>query len=510
MKLKKLLSSLLSTNAAFVILLLLQIFFLLFMVTSLGERFVMIYFLLIVLDVVLMVYITNKNEPISYRMAWIVAISVFPLFGGVSYLFLKLSQQFPKSLDMRNQKQSKELLVQEKSVIDELSAVCPDSLNLARYIADYGLYPVYRNTDTRYFSLGEAQFDELVAELEKAEHFIFLEFFIISKGYMFDTISELLIRKAKEGVDVRLMYDGIGTGMLNSVKPFRNLQENGVKCKVFNPFRPMISSVQNNRDHRKIVVIDGHTAFNGGTNLADEYINRKERFGHWKDTAIVVRGEAVWNYTVMFLQLWGKAESDEIRRFLPPETEHGTQAESEGFIQPFSDSPLDEEPVGKRVYLELISNARNYVCITTPYLILDEEMTNALGFAAKKGVDVRIITPHIPDKWYVHMIAWNNYERLTAMGVKIYEYTPGFIHAKTCVADGVTAVVGTINFDYRSFYLHFECGSVLYDVPVIKEIAADFEKTVQVSHLITAEECAGRSVTKKIAGAILNIFAPLL
>ncbi len=510
MKLKKLLSSLLSTNAAFVILLLLQIFFLLFMVTRLGESFVQVYFLLIVLDIVLMVYITNKNEPISYRMAWIVAISIFPLFGGVSYLYLKLTQQFPKSLDMRNQKQSRELLVQDKAVLEEISAVCPDSLNLARYIADYGLYPVYRNTETKYFRLGEMQFEELISAIEKAERFIFLEFFIISKGYMFDTVSDLLIRKAKAGVDVRLMYDGIGTGMLNSVKPFRKLEENGVKCKVFNPFRPMISSVQNNRDHRKIVIIDGHTAFNGGTNLADEYINRRERFGHWKDTAIAVHGEAVWNYTVMFLQLWEKAESAEVLKFLPPQSAELSAVATDGFIQPFSDSPLDEEPVGKRAYLELISNARNYVCITTPYLILDEEMTNALGFAAKKGVNVRIITPHIPDKWYVHMIAWNNYERLTAMGVKIYEYTPGFIHAKTCVADGLTAVVGTINFDYRSFYLHFECGSVLYQTSVIKDIVNDFEATAEVSHLITAEECAERSVVKKIAGAILNIFAPLL
>jgi cardiolipin synthase len=272
----------------------------------------------------------------------------------------------------------------------------------------------------------------------------------------------------------------------------------------------MISSVQNNRDHRKIVIIDGHTAFNGGTNLADEYINRKERFGHWKDTAVMIRGEAVWNYTVMFLQLWEKSESKEIRRFAPVIKADAVPAVSDGFVQPFSDSPLDEEPVGKSVYLELINNARSCVCITTPYLILDEEMTNALGFAAKKGVDVRIITPHIPDKWYVHMIAWNNYSRLTAMGVKIYEYTPGFIHAKTCIADGTSAVVGTINFDYRSFYLHFECGSVLYNSSVIGDIYADFERTAAVSELITAEACEKRSVYKKIAGAILNIFAPLL
>jgi cardiolipin synthase len=327
---------------------------------------------------------------------------------------------------------------------------------------------------------------------------------------MFDTISNLLIKKAAEGVEIRLMYDGIGTGMLNSVKPFRNLAANGIKCKVFNPFRPMISSVQNNRDHRKIVIIDGITAFNGGTNIGDEYINRMERFGHWKDTAVMIRGNAVWNYTVMFLQLWEKAENSELLKFSPKLPQYLSMAAGDGFVQPFSDSPLDEEPVGKRVYLELINNAREYVCITTPYLILDEEMTNALGFAAKKGVDVRIITPHIPDKWYVHMIAWNNYAQLTAMGVKIYEYTPGFIHAKTCVADGKTALVGTINFDYRSFYLHFECGSVLYECSVIKEMVKDFDKTAELSQLITMEDCESRSVFKRIAGAFLNMFAPLL
>ncbi len=510
MKLKKLLSSVLSTNAAFVILLLLQIAFLMLSVMSLGDRFYFVYFALIILDIILAVYITNKNEPISYRMAWIIIISFFPVMGGISYLFLKLTQQFPKSLDSRNQKQTKELLMQDSDVMEELSAICPDALNLARYVTDYGMYPVYRSFHTEYFPLGEVQFERLIEEIETAKHFIFLEFFIITEGYMFDTISKLLIKKASEGVDVRLMYDGIGTGMLNSVKPFRNLENNGIKCKVFNPFRPMISSVQNNRDHRKIVIIDGHTAFNGGTNLADEYINRKERFGHWKDTAIMIRGQAVWNYTVMFLQLWGKAENSDILKFKPEMPQYLSMLSNDGFIQPFSDSPLDEEPVGKRVYLELINNAREYVCITTPYLILDEEMTNALGFAAKKGVDVRIITPHIPDKWYVHMIAWNNYAHLTAMGVKIYEYTPGFIHAKTCVADGKTALVGTINFDFRSFYLHFECGSVLYECSVIKDIVKDFEKTVNVSQLITIDDCEKRSLFKRAAGAILNMFAPLL
>lgn len=511
MKLKKILNTLLSRNAAFVLLLLFQIGFLLLAVLTIGERFYALYFALIALDIILAVCITNGKDPISYRVVWIIMISVFPLLGGVTYLFIKFSQRFPKSLDMRQQKGTKELLVQDKAVLDSLGAECPDSLNLARYTAYYGLYPVYPNLHAEYYSLGEQQFERLVAEIKKAEKFIFIEFFIISEGYMLDTLSELLIEKAKSGVEIRLMYDGIGTGMRSSAKPLKRLSENGVKCKVFNPFRPMISSVQNNRDHRKIVVIDGHTAFSGGTNLADEYINRKVRFGHWKDTAIMIRGQAVWNYTVMFLQLWENASAaSEIRSFAPVMTQNAEAFAADGYVQPFSDSPLDEEPVGKRVYIELISNARESVCITTPYLILDEEMINVLGFAAKKGVDVRIITPHIPDKWYVHMIAWNNYARLIEMGVRIYEYTPGFIHAKTCIADGKTAVVGTINFDFRSFYLHFECAAILYGCSVIEEMTCDFERTVSASGLITAKDCAKRSPFKKIAGAVLNMFAPLL
>lgn len=511
MKIRRILRHILSRNAVTVFLLVLQLAFLLLAVSAIGERFYIVSLLLMILDVVLVVYLMNKNEPSAYKLVWIVTISIAPLFGGVVYLFIKHSQRFPKAMEAMYQKQTKEFLSQDPGCLHELETLCPDHSNLARYVSEYGLYPVYPGRKTEYFPLGELQFEAMLSEMALAKKFIFMEYFIISEGYMLDTISSLLIRKAKEGVDIRIMFDGIGTGLRTSSLPIRELEKNGIKCRVFNPFTPFLSSVQNNRDHRKIIVIDGNTAFNGGTNLADEYINRRERFGHWKDTAVMIKGEAVWNYTVMFLQLWGATDNSpaEFGKYAP-DTSSFSSYPNDGFIQPFSDSPLDNEPVGKLTYMELINNAKEYVNITTPYLILDEEMTNVLCFAAKKGVDVRIITPHIPDKWYVYMIAWNNYTKLIDSGVKVYEYTPGFIHAKGCIADGEVAMIGTINFDYRSFYLHFESAAILYHCAAIWDMKRDFDETVRISHQITMDECINRPLLKKVSGALLNMFAPLL
>lgn len=511
MNIRRFLRHLLSRNAVTIFLLILQLAFLAIAVSAIGERFYIVYLALILLDVVLVVYLMNKNEPSAYKLAWIVTISIVPLFGGVVYLYVKQTQQLPKAMEAHYQKHTRELLVQDEATLKKLDELCPDHSNLAKYVSRYGLYPVYRNRLAKYYPLGEIQFEAMLSEMDKAEKFIFMEYFIISEGYMLDRISELLIRKSKAGIDVRIMFDGIGTGLRSSSLPIRELEKNGIKCCVFNPFTPFLSSVQNNRDHRKIIVIDGNTAFNGGTNLADEYINRRERFGHWKDTAVMIKGEAVWNYTVMFLQLWEAQHNAQVshREYLP-DISAFQELPEDGFVQPFSDSPLDNEPVGKLAYMELINNAKEYVNITTPYLILDEEMTNVLCFAAKKGVDVRVITPHIPDKWYVYMIAWNNYPRLISSGVKVYEYTPGFIHAKGCIADGKAAMIGTINFDYRSFYLHFESAAILYQSAAIGEMKRDFDETVRISHQITLNECNDRPFLKKVSGDLLNMFAPLL
>lgn len=513
---KKILSSVFSRKFVFIILLLFQILFLLATVYVLKEKYYIVHVMLMILDALLMVFIVNKKDPSVYKLSWIILMSFQPVFGGLTYVFYKLSQRLPKAIEEKYREQAREYLEQDAETFEELSAEYPDYSNIVQYISEYGLYPVYNNTHAEYYPIGEMQFEALKRELETAERFIFLEYFICSEGYMFETVAEILIRKAAQGVDVRFMYDGIGTGMMNSSKIFRPLIEGGVKCRPFNPFRPFLSSIQNNRDHRKIIVIDGITAFTGGTNLADEYINRKERFGHWKDTAVMIKGEAVWNFTVMFMQLWDNIgildEWDNIGKLNMYTSDTLTTASviNDGYVQPFSDSPLDNEPVGRTIYLDLIYNARDSICITTPYLILDQEFIDALGFAAKKGVDVKIITPHIPDKWYVYMIAWNTYPKLIETGVKIYEYTPGFIHAKSCIADENIAVVGTINFDFRSFYLHFECAAVLYGCSVIKDIQSDFIDTLELSQQITLDDCKKRPLRNKIAGSMLNMFAPLL
>ena len=385
----------------------------------------------------------------------------------------------------------------------------PSAAIQSRYISDISRFPVHENTTAEYFQVGDDMFPVLVRELKQAKKYIFIEYFIINDGVMWQTILHILEEKAAEGVDVRLIYDGFGCLTTLPHKYYEELRAKGISCQVFNPFRPLLNIIQNNRDHRKLCIIDGWVGFTGGINLADEYINQKERFGHWKDVAVMVRGEAVRNYLVMFLELWSIVGLEEYNE-ISERTQYLPNIPTGGFVQPFSDSPLDDEPVGKHVYMEMICNAREYVCITTPYLILDDEMINVLTFAAKKGVDVRIIVPHIPDKWYVYMIAWNNYPKLISEGVKVYEYTPGFIHAKTCIADGKTAVVGTINLDYRSFYLHYESASIFYDCEIAGVIKQDFDDTMSKSHLVTMEDVRKRPIHKKIIGLILNIFAPLL
>jgi cardiolipin synthase len=291
----------------------------------------------------------------------------------------------------------------------------------------------------------------------------------------------------------------------------KELERMGIKCCVFNPFVPVLSLRLNNRDHRKIAVIDGRIAFTGGVNLADEYINAYEKHGHWKDSSIAIQGDAVWSLTVMFLSMWSflRKEDEDYSTFKPAGRDTGHPG-SEGYVQPFADSPLDDEAVGETVYLNLIGEAKQYVYIYTPYLILDNEMNSALCMAAKRGVDVRIVTPHIPDKWYVHAVSQCNYETLIESGVSIYEYTPGFVHAKTFVVDDLYAVVGTINLDYRSLFLHFECGVWMYNTKSILEVKEDFLHTLEICQKITAGCCSDVIWYRKMGRMILRIFAPLM
>ena len=397
--------------------------------------------------------------------------------------------------------------------MEQLAKISRSNANLAAYIENSGSYPVYGNTNVKYYPVGEEMFEDMKKELEKAKRFIFMEYFIVERGEMWDSILEILERKVQEGVEVRFMYDGMCCLVLLPYSYPRELRAKGLKAKMFAPIRPALSTYQNNRDHRKILVIDGHTAFTGGINLADEYINRKVRFGHWKDTGIMVKGDAVTSFTMMFLQMWNitEKEPEDYGRYLrDPEFFYPPELSMEGFVIPYGDSPLDQETVGELVYLDIINTARNYVHIMTPYLILNYELVQALQFAAKRGVETIIIMPHIPDKEYAFLLAKAHYEELIRAGVQIYEYTPGFVHAKVFTSDDEKAVVGTINMDYRSLYLHFECAAYIYRNEVIKDVERDFKETLAKSQVITLEECRHYPWYKKFAGRVLRLFAPLM
>ena len=330
---------------------------------------------------------------------------------------------------------------------------------------------------------------------------------------MWQTILNILEKKAKEGVDVRLIYDGFGCLTTLPYKYDQEMRRRGIKCEVFNRFRPILNIIQNNRDHRKICVIDGWTGFTGGINLADEYINQRKRFGHWKDTAVMLKGEGVWNMTAMFLYMWGiVTKTDTSLDFgnYVPHRWHPNDFPGSGYVQPFCDSPLDDEIVGENVYLNIINRAKNYVYICTPYLIIDNEMMTALCLAAKSGVDVRIMTPGIPDKKMVFLLTQSYYKQLLEAGVKIYEYQPGFLHAKSFVCDDKVGVVGTINLDYRSLYLHFEDGVWMYKNDVILDIRDDFTETLEYCDPIDLAFCQKRNIVVRAIQNVLRVFAPLL
>ena len=348
----------------------------------------------------------------------------------------------------------------------------------------------------------------MIKELEKAENFIFLEYFIINHGTMWDTILEILKRKVQEGVDVRVIYDDAGCIATLKKSYNKELEKFGIKCVVFNELKPVSGVIVNHRDHRKILVIDVRVAFSGGINLADEYINVDSPYGHWKDNGIRVEGEAVWNYTVMFLTIWNTFKKED-KDFNKYKYTFKKKIREDGFAVPYAETPLDDERVGKNIYLNIINQANNYVYIFTPYLIIDTDMINFLILAAKRGVDVRIIIPGIPDKKVVYTLSESYLELLISGGVKIYKYTPGFVHSKVFVADDSIATVGTINLDYRSLYLHFECGLYLENTNCIKDIKNDFEETLQKSHQVTKKEATPKFF-KSVWQAILRLFAPLM
>lgn len=510
---QRLISLLFSRVILVTLAILIQIFAMALVIWRFSNYFVHFYAICSLLSVLVVFCILNGKSNYAYKLAWIIPIMIFPIFGGLFFLMFGVNKSSKRNKFKMHEIADimKYLLIQDPEIRKHLEEENKNAANQTVYIERYSACPVYTNTATEYLKSGEEKFKRLVEELKKAEHFIFLEYFIIDEGIMWDTILEILKEKAMQCVDVRVIYDDVGCLFTLPFGYEKKLESMGIKCSVFNPFVPVLSLRLNNRDHRKIAVIDGHTAFTGGINLADEYINKYEKYGHWKDSAIVIQGDAVWSLTVMFLSMWCflKRNGEDYDTFKPP-AGYSEGFAADGYVQPFADSPLDDEAVGESVYLNLIGKAERYVYINTPYLILDNEMSTALCLAAKRGVDVRIVTPHIPDKWYVHAVSRSNYDILVESGVRIYEYTPGFVHSKTFVVDDMFAVVGTINLDYRSLFLHFECGVWMYRTNSVLEVKEDYLQTLEICRNITLEDCRNVKWHIRLGRTILKIFAPLM
>ncbi|MCI9505914.1 MAG: cardiolipin synthase [Oscillospiraceae bacterium] len=463
-----------------------------------------------VFTVFMVLYLLNyRHLDPTAKNTWLVVIMLLPVFGSLLFWYTRSDLGHLAVKERLNQlaKQTADCIPQPEQAAASLSAEDGGAAALARYIRRSGCYPVFQNTAVTYFPLGEAKWAEMLRQLEGAEQFIFLEYFIIDEGLMWGKVLEILAKKAAAGVDVRVMYDGTCEFSTLPHDYPKRLRQLGIRCKMFAPVSPFVSTHYNYRDHRKILVIDGHTAFNGGVNLADEYINHIDKHGHWKDTAVMLKGEAVKSFTLMFLQMWGISEREqEFDRFLSDTA----AVQAEGYVLPYGDCPLDSDRVGERVYMDILNRARRYVHIMSPYLILDGEMEAALKFAAERGVEVRLILPGVPDKAAPYALAKTHYASLLESGVKIHEYTPGFVHAKVFVSDSREAVVGTINLDYRSLYHHFECATYLYRTPCIAEIEADFQDTLQKCRHVTPETVRQEKLGLKLLGFVLKTIAPLM
>ena len=450
------------------------------------------------------------NDDKEYKEFWIVVVLVLPVFGYFLYFMWGRSSINSKTNKrIRNaEHRYRPALRQDHEAIEELKRLHPNKVQISRYLSSQG-YPLYKNTDVKYYSLGDYFLKDLIEKIKKAKKYIFLEFFIISGGEISGEIADILFQKVKEGVEVRLIMDDFGCLLLND-RNFRNtLQQNGVKFGVFGPIHQEVSRLSFNfRDHKKIAVIDGNVGYTGGVNLADEYANKIERFGHWKDSGVRLEGRAVFSLTCFFMEMWEAitGEEEDILKYKPV-----VKKESPGYVQPYMGGPHKKiSNPAESTYTHTINKARDYLYITTPYLVLDNKMRSDIISAAESGVDVRIITPKRYDKWYVHMVTQSNYGKLMERGVRIYEYSKGFIHAKNIITDDECGICGTVNMDYRSFYLHYECGVVINEHPAVIEMKKDFLNTMKISQKVSYEEWKKRPLGQKIMQQVLKVFSPML
>ncbi|MBQ7408636.1 MAG: cardiolipin synthase [Clostridia bacterium] len=494
------------------LLIILQLVFTFGLIMLLGNKYAFVQIMFFILGIILLIFIINKPQPASHKLPWLFIFLLMPVAGLFIYLAFGKTILPKKQLKRFNKDgiDCSKYLVQNKSASERLSQANLDGWAMTQYVSNTTLLPFYNNSSCHYLPSGESFFERLKQRLNEAEKYVFLEYFILSEGKMLDEIIEILINKVNSGVKVFILYDDIGSMKYLPMHFDAKLRSLGINCYKFNRFLPIISAIHNNRDHRKIAVIDGKYAFTGGINIGDEYINVENRFGHWKDCAIEIEGEAINNFVVMFVQLYNlfAPQALEVNNYFYK----GQPVLSSGYVQPFGDGPkpLYSSRIGQQLFLNIIHNAKKYLYITTPYLIVDYSIIEALDMCAKRGVDVRILTPHVPDKKAVFALTRSNYMPLIQAGVKIFEYEPGFIHSKTIVCDDNVAFVGTINFDYRSFVHHFECGALLIENSAIFDVKQDFLQTVTKNGIMQTKQTAKLTLMQKLQKNFLGLFAPLL
>ncbi len=479
--------------------------------TSLGTYYAKISIFLSFISILVVCHLISKDMNPAAKLAWIVPILLFPMFGGFLWIFYGRAH-FSKDFRIRYTKVEyavRRAFSSEGEAYEDLKKENEAIASHSYYISNASRTPLFVNTDTKYFATGESFYESLLEELEKAEKFIFLEYFIIEEGVMWNSILDILKRKVEAGVEVRLLYDDVGCIDRMSKKYNKYINELGIRTIVFNRVFPVFATLYNYRDHRKITVIDGKVGYTGGINLADEYINADKDKMHWKDAAVRIEGEAVWSLTVTFLQMWNSSKytEDNYKKY---KYEFTKNTFSDGYVQPYKDEPLDRELVGEYVYMNILNTAKKYVYFYTPYLIIDYELRTALTLAAKRGVDVRLVLPGVPDKKAVYALTQSYYPDLISNGVKIYQYKKGFIHSKCCLCDDEVATVGSINLDYRSLYHHFENGIYFYKSSICKELKADMEKTFEECEFITMEWCKDKVFRYKVFWPVLKLLSPMI
>lgn len=452
-------------------------------------------------------YFFNSKQNISVKVSWMVLISILPIVGTLLYWFIYLDIGYGKTKKSlkKIKEETKNILPNNDFLYENLDSRI---VNISKFLKKEGNFNIYSNTKVTYFSQGELAFKEMLIRLENAKEYIFMEYFLIEIGYMWDKILEILKQKVLEGVEVRLMYDGSSVYYKMPYNYQDILESYGIKVKIFCALKPFISTQYNNRDHRKIMVIDGIVSFTGGVNLSDTHINKENHFGHWKDTAICMEGDASKEFTLMFLQMWdyedGKSENYD--KYFKNNIETGEKS----ILIPYAFSPFEDNNLAENVYLDMINNAKEKIYITSPYFVPTDEMINTLVRAANKGIDIRILLPKLNDSKIAYHLARSYYFYLISSGVKIYEYSAGFVHAKMISIDNEIAIVGTINMDYRSLYHHFECACIIYDENLVKEIVRDIKYSFDISHKIREKDFKKEKIYHKMYRAVLRFIAPLI